>query len=267
MTTTYLLGSEEHERRRLSAQAGELERMSERMLREAGIGEGMRVLELGTGAGDVALLLARLVGPRGEVVGVERDPAMIETARARVAGTGVVRVVEGDVTDLDGLAGPFDAVVGRLVLLYVPDAAAVLRAASRLAPRGVVCFQDFVLDSIRCHPPVAEIEELFVAVHACFEQTGHALDFGLTLRSAYLRAGLPDPELRMETPIGSANVAGMLAGVVATLAPVMASLGVGPRPPVDAQRLAARICEQADRAEAVLVAPSLIGAWATAPRG
>lgn len=265
-TTTYLLGSDERERRRLSAQAGEIDRISERMLREAGIEEGMRVLELGTGAGDVALLLARLVGPRGEVVSVERDPAMIETARARTAATGNVRVVEGDVAHLDGLDGPFDAVAGRLILLYVDDPAAALRSVARLAPGGVVCFQDYVLDSMRCHPPVASVDELVTAVQACFEHSGQRLDFGLTLRSAYGQAGLPDPQLRMETPIGSTNVASMLAGVVATLAPLMARLGVGPSDgPVDPAELAQRIVEDVDRAEAVLVAPSLVGAWATAP--
>lgn len=267
MTTTYLLGSDERERRRLTAQAGEIDRISERMLREAGIEEGMRVLELGTGAGDVALLLARLVGPRGEVIGVERDPAMIETARTRVADAGNVRVVEGDVAHLDGLDGPFDAVVGRLILLYVDDPAAALRSVAKLAPGGIVCFQDYVLDAMRSHPPVAPVDELLAAVNACFAHSGQRLDFGLTLRGAYLRAGLPDPQLRMENPIGRANVAAMLAGVVATLKPLMERLGVGPRGPVDPAELAARICDEVDRAEAVLVAPSLVGAWATAPAG
>lgn len=265
MTTTYLLGSDERERRRLTAQAGEIDRISERMLREAGVEEGMRVLELGTGAGDVALLLARLVGPGGEIVGVERDPAMIEAARARVADADNVRVVESDVAYLDGLEGPFDAVVGRLILLYVDDPAAVLRSAAKLAPGGVVCFQDYVLESMRCHPPVAAVDELVSAVLACFEHSGQRLDFGLTLRSAYGQAGLLDPQLRMETPIGRANVASMLAGVVATLAPLMARLGVGPDGSVDPAELTQRIAEDVDRAQAVLVAPSLVGAWATAP--
>ena len=51
----------------------------------AGIGPGMRVLDVGSGAGDVALLAADLVGPTGEVVGIEVAPETIAVAEQRVA--------------------------------------------------------------------------------------------------------------------------------------------------------------------------------------
>ena len=65
----------EHER--LIRQAQWVNPHTERCFREAGIGPGYRVLDLGSGVGDVALLLAQLVGPTGEVIGVERDPRSI----------------------------------------------------------------------------------------------------------------------------------------------------------------------------------------------
>ena len=52
----------------------------ERCFREAGIGKGHRVLDVGSGVGDVALLLAHIVGSSGEVVGIERDPRSISRA-------------------------------------------------------------------------------------------------------------------------------------------------------------------------------------------
>jgi ubiquinone/menaquinone biosynthesis C-methylase UbiE len=93
------------------------------VFRAAGLGTGMRVLDLGLGAGDVAMLAARLVGREGEVVGVERDPEAVASATARVAQAGLsnVRFTQGDAQKLDGVAAGFDAAVGRLVLMYLPN--------------------------------------------------------------------------------------------------------------------------------------------------
>src|SRR5262252_9535369 len=121
-TSHYSLGSTDAEHERLIWQASHLAPLTERLFREAGIGRGQRVLDLGSGVGDVAMLAARLVGPSGEVVGVERDPRSIERARARMAEQGLAQVtfVQTDVTKIssDEL---FDAAGGRYILMFLPD--------------------------------------------------------------------------------------------------------------------------------------------------
>jgi ubiquinone/menaquinone biosynthesis C-methylase UbiE len=86
MTTspTYSLGSEEQERERLIRQARLLDAITAGFLEEAGLAEGMRVLDVGCGLGDVALLAGRIVGPQGEVVAIDSDPRMLSAAE-RVA--------------------------------------------------------------------------------------------------------------------------------------------------------------------------------------
>src|ERR1700736_6265018 len=79
----YALGSEENEQDRLIRQAAWLAAPTERFLRRAGIAPGQRVLDLGSGVGDVALIAGRLVGSDGEVVGAERDPRAVARATAR----------------------------------------------------------------------------------------------------------------------------------------------------------------------------------------
>jgi ubiquinone/menaquinone biosynthesis C-methylase UbiE len=133
----YVFADRSEEQRRLQSQAEIFDPLTERVFRAAGLRPGMRVLDLGSGAGDVAMLAARLVGRDGQVVGVERDRAAVAGARARLERAGVTNVefVEGDVQTLDGLEGGFDAVVGRLVLMYLPDpVAAITRAAGLLRP-------------------------------------------------------------------------------------------------------------------------------------
>ena len=71
--STYALPATDRERQRLMSQAEMVRPITRRLFVDAGIGPGMRVLDLGCGVGDVSLLLADLVGPTGEVVGVDRD--------------------------------------------------------------------------------------------------------------------------------------------------------------------------------------------------
>src|SRR5215471_1926373 len=123
----YVLGYGDAEHDRLIRQATLLAPITERFFREAGIGRGQRVLDLGSGMGDVAMAAARVVGPSGEVVGVERDARSIARAEARVAAAGFrnVRFTQADVNDLAS-DEPFDAAVGRFILMFLPDPLSVL---------------------------------------------------------------------------------------------------------------------------------------------
>src|SRR5947209_16214936 len=124
MTTTdsashYALGSTDAEHERLIRQAALLAPFTERFFRSASIGPGQRVLDLGSGVGDVAMLVARLVGPSGEVVGIERDTRSIVRARARVTEAGLrnVNFTQSDVNQIQS-SKPFDAAVGRFILMF-----------------------------------------------------------------------------------------------------------------------------------------------------
>jgi ubiquinone/menaquinone biosynthesis C-methylase UbiE len=133
-TNTYVLGDTASERRRLQQQSDLIGGFTRHVFEQAGIAPGMKVLDVGSGAGDVALLLANMVGPAGRIVGIDRNPAILSTAKQRItaAGHANVEFVAGDISDTDvALDTDFDAAVGRLVLMYNPDTTAAGR--SRLA--------------------------------------------------------------------------------------------------------------------------------------
>src|SRR5215472_5004856 len=140
----YLLGYDDAEHDRLIRQAIRIAPITNRFLREAGIGLGQRVLDLGSGMGDVAMAAARAVGPTGEVVGLERDATSIARARARVSAAGFnnLRFMHADLNEAIS-DERFDAVIGRFVLTFQPDPCAVLRSVARaLVPGGVLAFQE-----------------------------------------------------------------------------------------------------------------------------
>jgi SAM-dependent methyltransferase len=141
----YVLGDTGAEHGRLIRQAAIFNPFTERLFRDAGIGPGQRVLEIGSGVGDVAMLAARLVGPSGEVVGVERDVNTLAKARSRVAEARLPNVsfMESDVGHVVS-SEPFDAVVGRLILEFLPEPGAVVRS---LSSRGHHCLPGLLLGS------------------------------------------------------------------------------------------------------------------------
>src|SRR5258708_17704563 len=118
----YAMGSTDRERQRLMRQGAILRGFLEMAFRAAGIGPGMRVLDIGSGVGDVSLLAADLVGQQGSVVGVDRDPENVAWAakRAAEAGHSNIHFLANEITDF---IHPqlFDALVGRFILMYLPD--------------------------------------------------------------------------------------------------------------------------------------------------
>jgi len=200
----YPLGNTDAEHERLIRQAARVAPMTERFFREAGVGPGQRVLDIGSGVGDVAMLVARLVGPSGEVVAIEREPKSIAKARVRVTEAGFhnVSFTESDVGEIpDGK--PFDAAVGRFILMYVPDPVAVLRSISQLVrPGGVLVFQEPYWVPVLAH--LARLP-LWFATASLMDKTMRASanhEMGTDLYHTFLDAGLPEPSMRMELPLG-----------------------------------------------------------------
>ena len=200
----YPLGNTDAEHERLIRQAARVAPVTERFFREAGIGLGQRVLDLGSGVGDVAMLVARLVGPSGEVVAIERDPKSIAKARARVTEAGFHNVSfnESNVDEILAVK-PFDAAVGRFILMYLPDPVAALRSISQaVRPGGVFVFQEPCWVPVLAH--LASLP-LWFATASLIDKTMRASanhDMGTELYHTFVEAGLPEPAMRMELPVG-----------------------------------------------------------------
>ncbi len=107
----YVPGHSASELRRLEEQAQFFGTLTKIVFREAGLSEGMRVLDVGSGAGDVSLLAGSFVGPRGEVIGVDRSEDAVKAAndRAQKSRAAHVRFVTGDAGTMN-FGQKFDAI-------------------------------------------------------------------------------------------------------------------------------------------------------------
>jgi ubiquinone/menaquinone biosynthesis C-methylase UbiE len=204
----YALGSSDAELDRLKRQADLIGQFTKRLFRDAGITKGCRVLDVGSGGGDVSLLLSQIVGPSGAVVGIERNAEPIARARRRVDEMQLrnVTFVQSDAMN-PPLDEQFDAVVGRLILMYLPDPVSTLRSLTPLLREGgvVASIEPSVAASARLvqHLPLcanwaAKFAESFTAC-------GANPEMGLALHRTFLAAGLPQPKMKMEILFGTSN--------------------------------------------------------------
>ena len=110
----YTMGRSKEETERLIQQSGLYQDITNRLLTDAGIFTGMKVLDIGSGAGDVAFAAAERVGAEGAVIGIDMNPEILQTARTRAQEAGITNVsfVAGDVETLD-LDTDFDALIVR----------------------------------------------------------------------------------------------------------------------------------------------------------
>jgi SAM-dependent methyltransferase len=236
------------------------------MFEQAGLAKGMRVLDVGSGNGDVAFLAASFVGESGEVLGIDRAPSAVSAASARAQAYGLTNVTFG-VGDSGTMSfeRPFDAVVGRLCLMYQPDPVAMLRQLVRqLKPGGIVAFHEFDLRSAASVPESPLFARAMKWANAALVGTGADDRMGLKLDSSFTAAGLPAPCMSMDACIGGGpNFPGLflLPEVTRSLLPAIERLGIATAEEVQIESLDSRMRAEIAELNAVTILPPLIGAW------
>ena len=264
----YVLGHTEAELKRLATQARLIDPITRRFLVSAGITEGMRVLDVGSGAGDVAILLADLVGPKGEIVGTDPASIAIDAAEKRIKTSSLANVTfrHGDPAAMT-FDKPFDAVVGRYVLQFISDPSdAIARLSRHLRGGGLMFFHELDWDGARSSPPVATYDRVCGWIMRTIEGGGAQIRLGAHLASAFGRAGLPAPTLRLESLIASGPAAidavHLVTDLVATLLPNMERMGIINSSEIEFPTLTQRILAEVGT-DGTLIGRAEVAAWAT----
>ncbi len=268
--TPYVLGHSDQELERLISQARSYEPFTMQFFRDAGVTGGMRVLDVGSGSGDVSFLVARMVGPGGQVVGVERAPIAVEVATRRAADLDVSNVdfIIGDAATLT-FEESFDAVVGRFVLQFCPDPSTVLRQlAKQVRPDGIIAFQE--VDWAGCHslPESPTFSQCVQWGSQAIQRSGADPHIGLKLPATFTAAGLPQPTLSLRAAIGAGPddpVYASIAGLIRTLLPAIEQLGIASAEEVGVDTLAERLSDEVTAANGTIVWIYLVGATVHKP--
>ena len=226
----YVLGSSDFEHDRLVRQAQMLDPYTRRAFVDAGLAPGQRVLDVGSGMGDVAMLAASIVGPTGTVIGVDRAQDSLTKARerARIRRLANVSFLATDLTD-PRIEGTFDAIVGRFILMFLADPVETLKQlATRLRPGGTMVFHEPSWASffpLAAHLPLyTRCGELLCET---LRRTGARPDMPAILHKGFLTAGLTEPQLRVEVALATRQEEQRwLADLLMTMQPRIAELRI-----------------------------------------
>jgi SAM-dependent methyltransferase len=265
--TEYLLGHDEKELARLELQASMLAPATRAILYLAGIRPGMRVLDLGSGAGDVAFEVAGLVGPAGSVVGVDQSVKALGYAAVRAERRELTNVsfIHDDL-HTTRIEDEFDAVVGRLILLYTPEPAEILRKfAALVRPGGIVAMMEYEMTAAGTLPPAELTARAVSWICQAFERSGLDASLGAKLGGIMAGAGFADATvigMQGYRPPGDLAVPRLAAETVRTLLPAIERTGIATAAEVGIDTLEVRIAEESARLGTTFKPPTLVGAWA-----
>jgi SAM-dependent methyltransferase len=262
----YFLGHSDAEVERLALQNTFYRDATEATLRRAGLVSGMRVLDVGCGGGDVSLIAAELVGPSGFVLGIDRSAEAVMAARRRVEAEKVPQV-QFAASEFDEFSAdiPFDALIGRFVLMYLSDPAATLRVLARhLKSDGIVAFQEMEMRTARGYPDAPLFQRCIDLYATAIERAGFESGMGGKLFGTFKSAGLPLPQMAAASRIeGGPDSTGyeLMASNIRTMLPMLLRLNVVTAADVDLNTLADRLRREAVVGGQCLMFPLLVSAW------
>ncbi|UYM05173.1 class I SAM-dependent methyltransferase [Solicola gregarius] len=237
------------------------------VLEQAGIERGMRVLDLGTGAGDVAFEVADMVGSSGSVLGVDQSASALRWAARRLETRDISNVtfLRDDLHTVE-IADRFDAVVGRLVLLYTPHPAEVLRRYAALVRKGgLIVAMEYEMRAAGSIPSVPLSERVVGWITEAFGRSNLDASLGARLEPIMRAAGLTDPTVvGLQSYFAPDDPAGarLAAATVRTLLPVIVRTGVAEPEEIDIDTLEERCATSLADGCAIFKPPVLVGAWA-----
>ena len=263
----YGSGIGEDEVARLEAQSRVLAPPTRMIFAEAGIRPGMRVLDLGCGAGDATFVAADLVGPGGSVVGLDHSPEALARARLRAGRRGLAQVefIEADIHDA-APGGPFDAIVERAALWQDPDPAAVLRRqATALRPGGLVVPIEPDVSPIYQEPEITVLTPWTSWGAEAFARAGMAF-IGRRLWAIVEEAGLrPLGMIGIQPHFGPGDEDGVayLVENMRGMEPLLVGTGVATAEETGMETFEHRLRDEWKRTRAVAGTSILLSAWAT----
>lgn len=200
---SYVIDGGQAGKDRLSLLGRVLQPTTARLFDQVGVREGMRVLDLGCGGGNVTLDLARRVGGSGQAIGLDVDATILALARDDAAAAGL-RNVAFRVCDARHLDAPpiYDLVYARCLLSHLAAPQQTLaRMMDAARPGGVIVVEDIDLSGSFCYPACAAYQRQLDLYTSVVQHNGGDPCIGQKLAGMLLDAGLTEVGVQVFQPV------------------------------------------------------------------
>ncbi|GAA0466626.1 methyltransferase domain-containing protein [Parasphingorhabdus litoris] len=219
-----------------------------RFLRDAGLKPGIRVLDIGCANGHLTRELAELVGKKGHIHGVDSSDDRLAEARDQTADPRQAGITYENVDLARRLPDwePFDAIVGRRILMYLPDAGeTVRRLAALLKPDGLMIFQEHsAIGMPFAAQPIPQHRQAHDWMWRTIAAEQGTITMGLDLPKLFKQAGLGIDDYRAEAiMLGSGDGQG-IEDIASYMVDRVIDAGVADRETIQPDSLAQRLVEE-----------------------
>jgi len=263
-STTYLLGQSEEETNRLQDQARRLQDVTQTVLSQLDLAEGMNCLDVGCGAGDGMKLLGELVGKSGKVTGLDIDGNLGRSVTESLNATGISTFdfIEGDVHAVENIpTGEYDLTFARLLLLHVTNPVSTIsRMWHWTKPNGHLVVMDYDFHTQGTYPQLDVVDEYSRVIFDIFTATGRDARVGHKLPAYVGQAcgGKPVESHVWAIMLPMSEIADLLSATYKSLLPVALKLGVTSED--KATEFLAEM-DEARSSDAQYLSPMVISAW------
>lgn len=264
---SYVLGHDSDELNRLTRQHLMIKPFTNKLIHDSGLLDSRRVLEVGCGFGDVTLMLHDLLDQASSITAVDREQKAVVAASTRLKEMGVsnVNFLHAEPSCIE-FEEQFDAVFGRYVLLFQPDAGAWLRRLARhVRPGGLMVFHEPDLQSLRSFPVVPSYEKCSHWVVQTFDGAGTPVVMVDKMHKAFIDAGLDEPQMRLQTFMGGVKTSESWINALCELANSMSDsiekYGYATADDLEMPRLYERIIQEMKERQSVVIGRTEVGAW------
>jgi len=238
---------------------------TEPFLREAGLRPGSKCLDVGCGNGEITSRLLSLVGPAGEVFGVDFDQRIIEIARQNAAQAGVrvsFRALDVEKEELDG--GPYDFVYARFLLSHLKTPEAAIQGMHAvLRPGGILAVEDVDFRGHFCYPESLAFHRYVELYRQAGVKRGVDPLIGPRLPELLEKEGFTSVRLRVVLPTFRSGEGKQIA--LLTLSAIQeAVVATGLADLAEVQRLLADLKRFTEDQRTIMSLPRIFQVWAVA---
>jgi len=236
------------------------------LLERAGLLAGMRVLEIGSGGGDLAFDIARIVTPAGHVLGIDIDQTKLDlaTSEAREQGLTNVRFQFADITESTP-ASDFDLVHARFVLTHLTNPAqALAHIRTALRPGGIIVLEDIDFRGYFCYPDCAAVWRYVQLYTETTKRKGVDANIGPRLPGLLVAAGFENVRMNVVQPAGTEGDVKLMSPLtMENVADAVIAEGLATSEEIDC--IVAELYAYARTPGTLGCMPRIFEAWATQP--
>ncbi|MEH2172265.1 methyltransferase domain-containing protein [Nostoc sp.] len=202
MKSNYIISGGQKGKDRLKVLAEVVQQTTQNLLKNVGIGEGMHCLDVGCGGGDVTIEIAKLIGEKGKVIGIDMDSSIIQLVQEELEQEFTnVEFRALNAFDIDE-ESEYDLTYSRFLLAHLTNPGIVTtKMYHALKPGGVAIVEETDFSGYYCYPESQAFARYLELHRQVIDRRGGNVDLGAKIPKILRESGFKNVQVNLVQPI------------------------------------------------------------------